>query len=119
MHQWRHTLHSRQKKRIVATLIATFGNQCYYCTRPFRTKRNRTLDHLVPASRGGLNTLGNLVLSCAKCNNTKGDRTAAEYLGSSTYQQRLAEAVREQQQPQRPRVEILSVLTVPELETTS
>jgi 5-methylcytosine-specific restriction endonuclease McrA len=36
------------------------------------------MDHVVPKSRGGKNTWSNLVLSCAACNNKKGNRTPME-----------------------------------------
>lgn len=37
-----------------------------------------TLDHVVPVSRGGQSTWGNLVTCCVACNHTKGSRTPAE-----------------------------------------
>lgn len=46
---------------------------CAYCG-----KHADTVDHVVPASRGGLNTWENLVSSCAKCNGDKADRTPEE-----------------------------------------
>lgn len=37
-----------------------------------------TVDHLLPAPRGGGWTWGNLVAACSSCNGTKADRTPAE-----------------------------------------
>jgi len=34
-----------------------------------------TLDHVIPYSKGGKSTWENLVASCSRCNNKKGDRT--------------------------------------------
>ena len=46
-----------------------FGHQCAYCGVPliFDAKEAH-LDHLVAASQGGANAIGNRVLSCAQCN---------------------------------------------------
>jgi 5-methylcytosine-specific restriction enzyme A len=43
---------------------------CYYCKNPFKPKE-LTMDHIVPLSRGGLSTKGNVVPSCKECNNKK------------------------------------------------
>lgn len=66
-------IRSPQRKKICETLIEIYGDRCFYCTRQFGPTRRRTLDHLVPLARGGTNLISNLVLSCAKCNQAKGD----------------------------------------------
>lgn len=51
------------------------GEACRYCgknQKPFH------IDHVIPVSRGGKNTLENLVVSCEKCNTTKKDRLLEE-----------------------------------------
>ncbi|MDE0105617.1 MAG: HNH endonuclease [Bryobacterales bacterium] len=50
---------------------------CQYCNRRFGAA-DLTLDHVVPRSRGGTNTWENLVASCLRCNNRKGDRLPSE-----------------------------------------
>lgn len=50
---------------------------CQYCERPF-SAGDLTLDHVIPRSRGGTSTWENLVTSCRKCNNRKGDRLPEE-----------------------------------------
>ncbi len=43
---------------------------CHYCRRQF-PPRELTMDHIIPVSRGGKSTKGNVVPSCKECNNTK------------------------------------------------
>ena len=48
--------------------------ECQYCG----SKKDLTLDHVLPSSRGGKSSWGNLVTACKKCNSYKGDRTPEE-----------------------------------------
>lgn len=43
---------------------------CYYCSREVG-RGQLTMDHVVPLSRGGKSTKGNLVPCCKECNNKK------------------------------------------------
>jgi 5-methylcytosine-specific restriction endonuclease McrA len=43
---------------------------CHYCGRPTAPKE-LTMDHIVPISRGGRSTKGNIVAACKECNNAK------------------------------------------------
>ena len=43
---------------------------CYYCHREVGRKQ-LTMDHVVPLSRGGHSSKGNIVPSCKECNNKK------------------------------------------------
>ncbi|MFO7839908.1 MAG: HNH endonuclease [Desulfosalsimonadaceae bacterium] len=43
---------------------------CYYCGRRFPA-RELTMDHIVPLSRGGKSTRGNVVPCCKECNTRK------------------------------------------------
>lgn len=49
------------------------GHRCGYCAR-----YADTVDHVVPASRGGGSTWANTVAACYRCNQAKRDRTPAE-----------------------------------------
>lgn len=44
--------------------------QCYYC-RQAVVPKELTMDHIVPVSRGGKTTKGNVVPCCKECNNNK------------------------------------------------
>jgi hypothetical protein len=49
-------------------------SSCAYCASPVAT----TIDHVLPRSRGGANSWGNLVACCMPCNRRKADRTPEE-----------------------------------------
>jgi 5-methylcytosine-specific restriction endonuclease McrA len=48
--------------------------ECQYCS----TRRDLTLDHVLPSSRGGTHSWTNLVTACKRCNARKGDYTPEE-----------------------------------------
>ena len=50
--------------------------RCAYCGRDLSDKH---LDHIVPISRGGTHTMGNLVWACPRCNLSKGDKLISEW----------------------------------------
>jgi 5-methylcytosine-specific restriction endonuclease McrA len=50
---------------------------CYYCEQKF-AKKDLTMDHKTPLSRGGKTTKGNVVVACKPCNNEKKYFTPAE-----------------------------------------
>lgn len=51
------------------------SHSCQYCGY---TGEQLTLDHVIPRSRGGLDTWENLVTACVSCNVRKGNRTPKE-----------------------------------------
>ena len=52
---------------------------CHFCGKKFKPDQ-LTMDHLVPLSRGGKSTKGNIVPCCKQCNNKKNYLTPAEML---------------------------------------
>ena len=58
-------------------LYARDENHCQYCGRRYPTSE-LSLDHVVPRSRGGASTWGNLVCCCVACNTRKGGRLPEE-----------------------------------------
>jgi|TARA_B110000240_G_scaffold192515_1_gene236806 5-methylcytosine-specific restriction endonuclease McrA len=50
---------------------------CVYCGDNYR--RDLTIDHVIPQSKGGKNTWDNLVTACFKCNNKKGSLDLEEF----------------------------------------
>jgi 5-methylcytosine-specific restriction endonuclease McrA len=52
---------------------------CRFCGRKIAKREDATVDHLLPQSRGGLDTPANLALACSQCNGAKGCRTVIEW----------------------------------------
>jgi len=47
---------------------------CYYCGRPLKPWETFSIDHVIPKSKGGDDSIENLVPSCRLCNSRKGAR---------------------------------------------
>lgn len=56
-------------------LFNLYRGLCAYCANPART-----IDHVVPLSRGGPHEIGNLLPACARCNFSKGAKSLDEWL---------------------------------------
>ena len=54
------------------------NGHCAYCGKKV-TLEKITRDHIVPKSKGGGNTVENILPSCKKCNGTKGDTSLEEF----------------------------------------
>lgn len=52
-----------------------YASPCVYCG----STENIQADHVIPVARGGVNSIGNLVPCCYKCNPSKGSRTIMEW----------------------------------------
>lgn len=65
----------------MATLTPNAFHVCPYCLLDFSERGGRTIDHIVPRSRGGSNRTENLVTCCWTCNNNKGDMLVTEWYG--------------------------------------
>lgn len=63
----------------IAELYEEQGCVCFYCSEPLGNDFHR--DHYVPLSRGGSNYIDNIVLACAPCNLSKGDKLPSEWKG--------------------------------------
>ena len=60
---------------------------CYYCEREFTFKNFgegnaviKTIDHIIPKNKGGVDKYINTVYSCKHCNNLKGNLSLYEFL---------------------------------------
>ena len=83
--------------------IRRFGATCYICGKPCDKDDKRwgtfgpdypTIDHVVPLSKGGTHTWGNVRIACGECNCVvKGARDASEVLKTQGYSpQRIIQA---------------------------
>ena len=52
--------------------------RCQYCGKLLKNSKDRTIDHIIPKSRGGKTIWTNVVLCCKKCNLKKGNKTPEE-----------------------------------------
>lgn len=54
---------------------------CYWCGCSLKNTKIH-IDHYEPLSKGGLHTISNLVISCSKCNLSKGSKSPLEFANS-------------------------------------
>jgi 5-methylcytosine-specific restriction endonuclease McrA len=54
-----------------ANLFRRDSNECQYCG----SKKQLTIDHIIPRSKGGKTNWTNLITACHRCNVVKGDKT--------------------------------------------
>jgi 5-methylcytosine-specific restriction endonuclease McrA len=77
----------RRRREIVERLLERCLGNCEACGYKMNRRHNHplqaTVDHIVPASKGGGDHFDNLRLVCARCNGKKGDdRQAGQSFGS-------------------------------------
>ena len=68
----------RRQKRIRDSVIIRDGLVCCYCNCPL-TLETVTMEHIVPDSKRGTYNSTNLTVSCADCNNRRGNKPFFEY----------------------------------------
>lgn len=54
-----------------AAILEEYDHSCCYCEA---SNVELTMDHVVPLSKGGQHTAGNIVPACRSCNSSKGSR---------------------------------------------
>lgn len=65
-------------KKVLLTnelLFARDLHRCAYCGKYFQNYHDLSRDHIIPVVQGGKDTWLNVITSCKRCNNLKGDRT--------------------------------------------
>lgn len=70
----------KQKSKGSRSVASSSKRFCRYCRGQFDDVVIRTKDHVVPLSRGGLNTKENRVYACEDCNKWKADYTLEQWL---------------------------------------
>ena len=74
----------RERKRInkiKQCVINRDGFICCYCNKELNTT-TVTMEHIVPESKNGTFNTTNLTVSCASCNNNRGNKSFFEYCNS-------------------------------------
>ena len=52
-----------------------YSSNCFYCG----SSNEIQTDHIIPISKGGRHSIGNIVASCRKCNQSKGSKFLSEW----------------------------------------
>ncbi len=77
----KHTSQERTKARLLRKtqwwLNRVNVGTCYYCEEKFE-KKDLTMDHKIPISRGGKSTKSNTVIACKTCNVLKRSKTPVD-----------------------------------------
>ncbi len=60
------------------TTLHLFNNKCAYCSKDLKNKS--TVDHFLPVSKGGVNTIDNLVPACKSCNCKKHNKDPFQFI---------------------------------------
>lgn len=63
----------------LARLLRHYRERCGYCADAFTEINPLEWDHIIPISRGGRHSVGNLIPSCRACNRAKLTRTIMEW----------------------------------------
>jgi 5-methylcytosine-specific restriction endonuclease McrA len=63
----------------MAQILALQGGKCACCGCVI-TRRNKTVDHIVPSYHGGRNDRSNLQILCRSCNSSKGTRDPVAFM---------------------------------------
>lgn len=84
---------NRERRNSIRRLIDLHGRRCWYCGQKIDEFSTRTilrwdftdgtrlnLEHIIPKSKGGDESLGNLALACANCNRAKSSQEMVDFL---------------------------------------
>lgn len=80
----------------LAKLYVDSDGRCKYCGKEvekvkFWKMNARGFDHVIPRIKGGEHTISNIVVCCQSCNNSKGNKTLAEWEDMKDAQQKYSE----------------------------
>jgi len=67
-------------------LLEKWGYKCAYCNKP---SKRLEVEHVMPRSKGGSNSVTNLVLACEPCNKRKGTKSIDDFVSGKADLQRI------------------------------
>lgn len=70
--KWRRN-QSNKNRWTVNHLISKNGNMCGLCNEAIHDRRDMTIDHIIPKSKGGADDIANYQLAHSLCNGKKGN----------------------------------------------
>lgn len=76
----------RREKRLAIYIRDAF--RCLWCGKSVEDNGQACIDHLVPQSKGGDNDPSNLLTSCKRCNDQRGDMSAEEFIATLSRSER-------------------------------
>jgi 5-methylcytosine-specific restriction endonuclease McrA len=88
---------TRRRHRLIIRLAEAQNHRCAYCLRqlaytvigerPICSLSNArpTIDHFIPTSAGGSNTVDNMVIACYRCNNKKQSKDSLMYYKTKVF----------------------------------
>ena len=56
-------------------IIKLYSDPCFNC----KSTKNQSIDHIIPISRGGSHSIGNLITLCRSCNSSKNNKFMIEW----------------------------------------
>lgn len=68
-------LNKKEYRILPKELHKIYSSSCWACG----TSQNISLDHILPLSRGGTHSVGNMLSLCRGCNSSKGNRLLSEW----------------------------------------
>jgi len=71
---------THNQKRELRTVLKLRHGRCFWCGHQFTKNSKVTIDHVIPFSRGGTDTIDNLQVCCRECNHMKGHLFPDEWI---------------------------------------
>lgn len=75
-------IHSKES---LQNLLEIFKNKCAWCNQDFCDSNKAFFDHFIPISKGGENTVSNLVPSCRSCNSSKRAKDPLDWFSNQKF----------------------------------